>query len=114
MINWKNPIIESTSMKTQVKIAQNPFSEGAYRYAFQGYDNRLSENIVLKCMKEINLDEHNIKTMSQDLELVAICNLIVNQFNERVIDGVSKPNLLRDFVRPFIYEMVKNKQNDNA
>ena len=108
MINWKNPIIESTSMKTQVKIAQNPFSEGAYRYAFQGYDNRLSENIVLKCMKEINLDEHNIKTMSQDLELVAICNLIVNQFNERVIDGVSKPNLLRDFVRPFIYEMVKN------
>jgi len=65
-------------------------------------------------MKEINLDEHNIMTMSQDLELVAICNLIVNQFNERVIDGVSKPNLLRDFVRPFIYEMVQSKQNDNA
>lgn len=65
-------------------------------------------------MKEINLDEHNIETMSQDLELVAICNLIVNQFNERVIDGVSKPNLLRDFVRPFIYEMVQSKTNESA
>ena len=62
-------------------------------------------------MKETNLDEYNIKAMSQDLELVAICNLIVNSFNERVIDGVSKPNLLRDFVRPFIYEVAYYNTN---
>jgi hypothetical protein len=43
--------------------------------------------------------------------LVAICNLIVNQFNERVIDSVTKPDLLRDFVRPFIFEILDNKQN---
>jgi len=62
-------------------------------------------------MKEINLDQYNVENMSLDLELVAICNLIVNQFNERVIDSVTKPDLLRDFVRPFIFEILDNKQN---
>lgn len=112
MINWKNPVIESSTMFTQVKIAKEAFSEGAYRYAYQGYDKRLNQDLVIKCMKEIDFDEYNVKTMSKDLELVAICNLVVEQFNERVIDFVAKPNLLRDFVRPFIFETIGNLKKD--
>ena len=36
---------------------------------------------------------------------MSICSLITRSFNERLIDKVSKPELLRDFVRPFIYEI---------
>ena len=44
--------------------------------------------------------------MKNELEIVSICNLIVGQFNDRVIDKVSQPNLLSDFVRTFIYEIM--------
>lgn len=64
MINWKNPVIESSTMKSQVKINCDAFSEGAYRYAYQGYDTILNQDLVLKCMKEINLDQYNVENMS--------------------------------------------------
>ena len=48
--------------------------------------------------------------MSSELEQMSICSLITRSFNERIIDKVSKPDLLRDFVRPFIYE-IKEKTN---
>jgi len=106
VIDWKNPVIESHTFNTQVRIAEKPFSEGHFRYAFQGYDQRLNHNLVLKALKEIDLENYNIQAMSKDLTLVSICNLIVNQFNERMIDKVCRPNLLRDFVRPFIFEFM--------
>jgi vacuole morphology and inheritance protein 14 len=93
-------------MTTQVQIAASPFSEGAFRYAFQGHDKMLDEQLVLKIPKQIYLNEYNIESMKEDLEITSICNLIVGQFNDRVIDKVSQPDLLRDFVRTFIYEIL--------
>ena len=62
--------------------------------------------MVLKIPKTIYLEEYNIENMKQELEITSICNLIVGQFNDRVIDKVSQPDLLRDFVRTFIYEIL--------
>lgn len=66
----------------------------------------LDEQLVLKIPKTIHLAEYNIENMKQELEITSICNLIVGQFNDRVIDKVSQPDLLRDFVRTFIYEIM--------
>lgn len=41
---------------------------------------------------------------------MSICNLITGQFNERIIDKVSEPNVLRDFIRPFIYEILDGRK----
>jgi len=70
----------------------------------------LEENMVMKIPKNIYLEEYNIESMKQELEIASICNLIVGQFNDRVIDKLSSPDLLRDFVRTFIYEIM----DDNA
>ena len=61
--------------------------------------------MVLKLPKQIKKKEYNVKFMSSELEQMSICSLITRSFNERIIDKVSKPELLRDFVRPFIYEI---------
>jgi hypothetical protein len=58
-------------------MAAYPFSEGSFRYAFQGHDTMLNEQLVLKIPKQIYLDEHNIESMKQELEITSICNLIV-------------------------------------
>ena len=55
-------------------------------------------------MKEIDFKNYSVESMSKELTLVSICSLIVSMFNERMIDKVSSPKLLRDFVRPYIYE----------
>lgn len=110
-VNWKKPLIDSCSMSTKVKIAQKPFSEGSFRYAFHGYDSFLEENMVLKLNKQIDLKEYNVASMSQELEQTSICSLITRKFNERMIDKVSEPHLLRDFVRSFIYE-IKGEGSD--
>ena len=36
--------------------------------------------------------------------------MITTQFNERIIDKVEKPDVLRDFIRPFIYEILDGRQ----
>ena len=41
---------------------------------------------------------------------MSICNLITGQFNERLIDKVDQPDVLRDFIRPFIYEILDGRQ----
>ena len=61
--------------------------------------------MVLKLNKQIDLKQYNVASMSQELEQTSICSLITRKFNERMIDKVSQPHLLRDFVRPFIYEI---------
>lgn len=66
--------------------------------------------MVLKLGKKMKKNEYNIKSMSSELEQMSICNLITGQFNERLIDKVSSPNLLRDFVRPFIYEVLDGRK----
>jgi hypothetical protein len=67
--------------------------------------------MVLKLNKQIDLKEYNVASMSQELEQTSICSLITRKFNERMIDKVSEPHLLRDFVRSFIYE-IKGEGSD--
>lgn len=52
-INWKDPEFERHTIKTSLKLAKNPFSEGHFRYAFQGYDNTTGIHMVCKIMKDI-------------------------------------------------------------
>lgn len=70
----------------------------------------LDQKMVLKLGKKIDLNEYNPKGLSQELEQISICNLITGQFNERIIDKVSHPDVLRDFIRPFIYEILDGRK----
>jgi hypothetical protein len=51
-------------MTTKLNMAQKPFSEGAFRYAFEGQDTMLNEKLVLKLNKKINVDEYDLKSLS--------------------------------------------------
>jgi len=97
-------------MTTKLRISKNPFSEGSFRYAFEAYDAMLHQKMVVKLAKKINLDEYNAEGMKQELEQISICNLITGQFNERIIEKVDKTDSLRDFIRPFIYEILDGRQ----
>ena len=37
-INWKNPLVQKSQISTCVEINEEPFAEGAMRYAFYGVD----------------------------------------------------------------------------
>ena len=76
-ISWKKPLIDSCQMTSTVQIATAPFSEGSFRYAFQGTDTMLGEDMVMKIPKSIQLSQYNIESMKQELEISSICNLIV-------------------------------------
>ena len=69
----------------------------------------LHQKMVVKLAKKINLDEYNAEGMKQELEQISICNLITGQFNERIIEKVDKTDSLRDFIRPFIYEILDGR-----
>ena len=37
-INWRKPLLQNSQINSRVRICKLPFSEGAMRYAFYGYD----------------------------------------------------------------------------
>ena len=55
-------------MTTKLRISKKPFSEGSFRYAFEAHDTMLNQKMVLKLAKKVDLDEYNLKGLSQELE----------------------------------------------
>jgi len=62
--------------------------------------------MVAKIPKEVEIKKYNVESLSNELALVSICSKIVGLFNERIISQISNFDLLRDFVRPYIYELL--------
>ncbi len=61
--------------------------------------------MVAKLPKNVNAKHYNLDEMKKDIEAMLICNHIVNDFNEDIINyGDTK--LLIEFVHAFIYELV--------
>jgi hypothetical protein len=108
-INWKNPFIQHTELKSKVTISQLPFSEGSNRYAFYMKDESLNQELVGKLPKILDSKEYNIEGLRKDLEAITICNYICGDFNNRIVNLVPDTRLLLNFINCYIYEI----QRDN-
>ena len=68
--------------------------------------------MVAKLPKNIDPKHYNLDEMKKDIEAMFICNHIVNDFNEHIINyGDTK--LLVEFVHAFIYELIACIPNGN-
>lgn len=86
-------------------IANDPFAEGAMRYAFMMRDQELQEEYVVKVPKDVRAKNYNLEEMKNDIEAMFICTHIVNEFNERLISLVDSKYLV-EFVHSFLYEVL--------
>lgn len=112
-VDWKDLKFKQSSMESSLSIHSSPFSEGAMRYSFTSYDNKLLQKLVSKLPKEININENTLESTFKELEVMTICDYIAHQFNERVVNLISSSDLLLTFVKCFIYEM-KEKRDSSS
>lgn len=104
-INWKNPLIVSTNIRTQIQISDMPFAEGAMRYAFHMKDIDLDQRLVGKVYKKLKNSENNLKHFSNDILSITICRHIAYDFNDRIINIVPDTRLMINFVNAFVYKL---------
>jgi hypothetical protein len=84
-------------------MANIPFAEGGMRYAFYAYDLMLKQKLVTKENKKHKYN--SIEQMSRDIELVYICQHLVNTFNSSVVEYIPDTRLLLTFVHTFLIEI---------
>ena len=104
-INWRKPLIQSSTITTDVIVDELPFSEGAMRYAFYMYDITLNQALIGKLPKKIKNDQNNLDFFSKDIESVIICQHLVNSFNERIVEFLPSSDLILNFVHTFVYNI---------
>ncbi len=104
-INWKKPLLQKSQIRSYITIAEDPFAEGAMRYAFMMFDQDLKKNYVVKVPKDVNPITYNPEDMKFDIEAMFICKHIVNEFNDKMICVVESRYLV-EFVHSFIYEIL--------
>ena len=98
-------------MNSEVTICKKPFASGAMRYAFYMYDNVIQQKMVAKLPKR--LDEHyQIQEMKKEIEVQFICQHIVNEFNELIVEIISHEDLLMNFVHAYIIELKNFKYRE--
>jgi|JI61114BRNA_FD_contig_71_1253803_length_2662_multi_2_in_0_out_0_1 hypothetical protein len=102
-INWRKPLLQNSQIKSRVQLARLPFAEGGMRYAFYAYDLELEQKLVVKENKSHKYN--TIDQMSRDLELVYICQHLVNTFNSSVVEYIPDSRLLLTFVHTFLVEV---------
>eukprot|EP00340_Litonotus_pictus_P000201 CAMPEP_0170526782 /NCGR_PEP_ID=MMETSP0209-20121228/12182_1 /TAXON_ID=665100 ORGANISM="Litonotus pictus, Strain P1" /NCGR_SAMPLE_ID=MMETSP0209 /ASSEMBLY_ACC=CAM_ASM_000301 /LENGTH=594 /DNA_ID=CAMNT_0010816815 /DNA_START=1 /DNA_END=1785 /DNA_ORIENTATION=+ len=105
-IDWKSPMINHSSIRTEVSIKDQPFAEGAMRYAFYMKDLMLQQNLVGKLDKKMRVKENTLSHYSKDILSIVFCRHIAYDFNDRVINIVPDTRLLINFVHAYIYEMI--------
>jgi hypothetical protein len=105
-INWKNPFIQHSHVKSKVQICDEPFSSGAMRYAFYMKDLVLDQNLVAKIPKTINKRYHTLENLRRELEAITLCNHIAYDFNNRIVGIVPNTKLLLNFIHCYIYEIL--------
>lgn len=99
-INWRKPLLQNSQIHSEIIMARLPFAEGGMRYAFYAYDVQLDQKLVVKENKKVKYN--NLQAMSQDLELVYICQHLVNTFNSCIVESVPDTRLLLTFVHNFL------------
>ena len=104
-INWKKPLLQKSQITSQITIAEQPFAEGAMRYAFLMLDKELGEHYVVKVPKNVQPASYNLEEMKNDIEAMFVCSHIVSEFNERLIAYVESRYLV-EFVHSFLYEIL--------
>ena len=111
-IDWKNPYISHLKVETKCLIDDIPFSEGALRYAYYLYDKEVEMNFVAKLDKIITGDRNNLKGYSRELESIAICQHISNEFDERIVNLIPKDqtNILLNYIHSYIYEITSRSK----
>jgi hypothetical protein len=110
-INWKRPYIKTSSMETRVQIKRDKMSEGAMRYAFDCFDKDLNQKLVAKLPKVIYSHSYNVESMGKDLENMVICQRILHEFNDRIVDKISDTSLLLGIVSSFLYELDSDEED---
>ena len=110
-INWENPYISHYQIETECIIDDNPFNEGAERYAYYMYDTKVKMKYVAKQKKIYSKSQNNLSSFQKELESITICHHIANEFNERIVNYLpkGKTNILINFIHSYIYEIGKDK-----
>jgi hypothetical protein len=108
-INWKNPYIQNSCIKSKVKISSEPFSSGAMRYAFYMKDEELGQNLVGKIPKIMSKERYTIESLAKELEAITISSNIAQDFNERIVNTVSDTKLLLNFIHNYIYQILDDR-----
>mmetsp|Transcript_42583 Transcript_42583/g.31173 ORF Transcript_42583/g.31173 Transcript_42583/m.31173 type:complete len:97 (+) Transcript_42583:574-864(+) len=62
--------------------------------------------MVAKLPNKLEAVHYNLEAMSKDIEAMFICNHIVSEFNDRIIN-IGDVELLIEFVHSFIYELIQ-------
>ena len=104
-INWRKPLVQKGQVSSQVKIASQPFAEGAMRYAFYMQDLASKNEYVAKLPKDLRPKTYNLEEMKNDIEAMFVCSHIVNEFNEKLISSIDSKYLV-EFVHAFVYEIL--------
>ncbi len=78
------------------------------RYAFHAFDLTYYEMYAVKLPKVLNEETYTLKAMSNDLESIVICKMIVDEMNDRLISVVDTKYLV-EFVQAFIYEILDER-----
>jgi hypoxanthine phosphoribosyltransferase len=60
---------------------------------------------VAKLPKVIYSHSYNVESMGKDLENMVICQRILHEFNDRIVDKISDTSLLLGIVSPYLYEL---------
>jgi hypothetical protein len=105
-LNWKNPFIQHSHVKSKVAVCDEPFSYGAMRYAFYMKDTELDQNLVAKIPKTLNKRYHTLENLKRELEAITICNHLAYDFNNRIVGTVPNTKLLLNFIHCYIYEIL--------
>lgn len=104
-IDWKNPLIQQSQIKSHVRIAKTPFSKGAMRYAYHMYDAYLEQKLVGKLPIEIALKDYTPQNLSKDIESLIFCQFLANDYNEKIINIIPETKLLLNFIHSYVYEI---------
>jgi len=75
------------------------------RYAFYMYDEYLKQKLVGKLPIEYKEKEYTIETLGKDIESIAICQHIANDFNTRIVNHLPDKRLLLNFIHCFVYQI---------
>lgn len=87
-------------------MKEEPFAEGAMRYAFYMKDITLNQKMVGKLNKTIKNKENNLNFLSKDILSIIVCQHIAYDFNDRVLNILPDARLLINFVHAYIYELI--------
>jgi hypothetical protein len=80
------------------------------RYAFYAKDIVLDQNMVAKLPKILNPKTYTLDVMKKELEAIFICQNLVNEYNDRVVNFIADTKLMLNFVHTFIYEIKPNNK----